>query len=180
MSKGIIKGAIIGGLIFFVWSFVSWMVLPWHKGNLQTFKSERQMRSVISENCKTDGIYMMPSKEEDMGKGPRVFASVTLKPSGSIVPHIVIGLINNLVSAFFIAWMLTCVSCTAYFSRVIYVTGFGLVAWLINIVPAWNWWGYSPSWIGVELADNLIGWFLAGLAMAGLVKSCCNRNGAAQ
>lgn len=31
MQKSLILGGILGGLVLFIWGFISYMVLPWHR-----------------------------------------------------------------------------------------------------------------------------------------------------
>ena len=45
------KAGILGGLILFVWSMISWMVIPWHTKTLHSFTSETAITQSIQANA---------------------------------------------------------------------------------------------------------------------------------
>ena len=61
MSRPLIFGAALGGIVVFLWSFVSWTVLPWHKVDLLKFTNEEEVASVLARNVKTEGFYSLPA-----------------------------------------------------------------------------------------------------------------------
>ena len=50
------------------------------------------------------------------------------------------------------------------------VTLIGFLIGFLGEMPYWNWWGFSFGYVVVEIADAVIGWFLAGLAIAAVAK----------
>lgn len=56
----LIKGALVGGIMMFLWFWASWMALPWHKDTVMSFKQERPMASVLANLAPTDGVYVLP------------------------------------------------------------------------------------------------------------------------
>jgi hypothetical protein len=40
MSKKLILGALLGGLVVFVWSAISWMAIPWHESTWRQFQDK--------------------------------------------------------------------------------------------------------------------------------------------
>ncbi len=56
MLKSLVLGAILGGLTAFIWSFISWSVLPWHEKQLRSFQNDGMRQPPI-----TSGPIMSPS-----------------------------------------------------------------------------------------------------------------------
>jgi hypothetical protein len=51
-----------------------------------------------------------------------------------------------------------------------FFTLFGLAVGILGELPSWNWWGFSAGYAFVGIADAVIGWSLAGLCIAKLLK----------
>jgi len=175
MSK-CIKGGVLGAIILFIWSFVSWMVLPWHENSIHTFKDETAISQIIQSNASVSGIYFSPSyKAADANtpppQGPTVFAAVHLEGAqGSMTMPMVISFLTYLVAAFLVAWMLSKMNGSSYFQRVMFVVVFALAAGVVTDVPYWNWFKFDMNYTLIMMADLLVGWFLAGLVMAKVCK----------
>jgi len=186
MSKTHLKAAIIGGLIVFIWGMFSWMVFPWHQSALHKFTNESDVADVIKDNAPVAGVYVLPntfsynegtSQEEmakgmqRMEKGPFMFA--TVRPSGmgkmTMAPF-VLGLILQIFGAFIATWMLMQTKGLSFKRRVGFVTLFGVGVAVLGQLPDWNWWGLSGAYVATNMADLIIGWFLAGLGIAKILK----------
>jgi hypothetical protein len=178
MKKTIWKCALAGGLILFVWGFISWMVLPWHQMSYNSFKDEKQVQQVIKNNANGEGIYILPhccnkdAKELSAlrKEGPTMFACVRMTGYHMGAKPVVISLITQILGAALIAWMLMQLKTKEYKSKVLFVTAAGFFVGLMGVVPSWNWWGFPLGYTVVMWLDLIIGWFLAGLAMASLVR----------
>lgn len=189
MWKPIAIGSIVGGVIVFIWGAISWMLLPWHLTSMQQFRSEWVMSKTIALSAPKSGIYILPnvytheaglSKEdlkkhiqegkEKMKNGPLVFASVQLEGKDFESPAPYIGsLIIQIVGAFGISWLLSQTRQLSYFKKVGFVTAIGLIAGILAYLPTINWWGFPVGYVTVQMLDLIIGWFLAGLALAKIV-----------
>lgn len=187
MKKSLFRAAILGGIIVFIWGMASWMILPWHQVTLKAFTNEQRVASVIRENAPTPGVYIMPNfwaaKNQDemtneakiraetgrdrMASGPVMFASI--RPTGvnpSMSGTFFLGLIFQIIAAWIITWMLMQTKGLNFWGKVRYVTLFGLFAGIVSLLPAWNWWGFSVSYVVVGMMDLIIGWFLGGIVIA--------------
>lgn len=187
MSKSLFKCAAIGGLIVFIWGMLSWMVFPWHKNCFQKFVDEKSVAQVIQQNAPADGIYILPntmgytdqtSKEqissgmELLEKGPFVFASVRKQGVGRITAKpFILNLVTQMIGAWIVAWMLMQAKGLKFKKQVAFVTLFGLGVGVLSQLPDWNWRGFSCCYVLVHLFDYIVGWFLAGLAIAKLNKA---------
>lgn len=168
-----LKAGIVGGLIVFVWSVISWMALPWHHMTLHNFKDEKVISAVIGTGVSKSGMYVSPdmSTGEAKAKTPMIFAAVVLEgEEPSMTMQMVIGLINQIIAAFFVAWLLTKTNGLSYMGRVGFVVMVALTAALMTEVPYWNWFRFEYYFTLVQIGDLLIGWFLAGLVMAKICK----------
>lgn len=76
---------------------------------------------------------------------------------------------NELVSTILaagVAAFLVSLMAASYVQRVAAVALLALFAWLSLSVSYWNWYGFPAAFVAGELATELIGWLLAGLAIA--------------
>lgn len=168
---GYIKAGILGGIVLFIWGFISWTMLPWHTMSMHNFKSDVAVTQAIQANAPESGIYVLPSMHpgegmESKSTGPMVFASIHLPGmSSSMGMPMGIGLLTQIVAAFLVAWMLARTK-LSYVGKVGFVVIFALTATIIRDVPAWNWFMFDTHYTLVMMADTIIGWFFAGLVLA--------------
>lgn len=166
------KAGILGGVVLFVWSIISWMVLPWHMTAFHKFKDEVAVTQIIQSNVAASGIYYMPLQNtaNNTTQSPVVFAAVHLEPvSKSMTTPMIIGLITQIIAATFVAFLLTRTTGLSYMGRVGFVVAIAFIASLMIHVPYWNWLKFESSYTLIQVTDLLISWFLAGLVMAKFV-----------
>ena len=180
MGKGLFRGTLLGAIVVFVWMMVSWMVIPWHCSVLNGFKDNAQVSAAILENTGGSGIYLLPNmcdKEhmdtlaESMKEGPVVFAVVKREGFNiaSAAPYI-LAFIIQLIGAFLATYLLLLGKLEGYWKGVWFVTLIGLTVGVLGSLPNWNWWSFPIGFVGVEILDLVIAWFLAGLVIAPAVK----------
>ena len=51
MDRRFFLAVAAGGAILFAWSFISWMVLPWHNATLKKFTSEETVSLALLDNA---------------------------------------------------------------------------------------------------------------------------------
>ena len=190
--KKVILGGIVGGIILYFWGFVSWVVLPWHEMTVEKFRDEELVSQVIKENAPKDGVYFIPSmidtshlspeqKEEAqnkqkkaMEKGPFIYAQIKTEGlhSMTITGHI-LGLLTYIVGAFLTSALLANAHDLRYLGRLFFVIVVGLLIGVMAGIPNVLWFGAPFKYYTVvAIADSLISWCLAGLALAAIVKPC--------
>jgi hypothetical protein len=188
MLKSLVLGAILGGLTAFIWSFISWDLLPWHEKQLRSFQNEDEVSAVIAAHAPESGNYLLPTgpsqegmspdqkkaaqeiRMEKMQKGPLVFAAVRREGFGSFPKVLVTQLIYQILAALLLTSMLLQTSGLSYARRVAFLAIAGLAASVIADLPNWNWWGYSATYTVVNLIDYTLTWLLAGLVIAKVAK----------
>ena len=186
-KKKVVKGAIIGGVIVFLWCLVSWMILPWHSMVFMKFNDEQSVAQAIKDSAPASGIYVLPNTYDYssstpteqmqeglalMQAGPTMFASVQIQGIGqkSVRPF-VISLLIQIIGAGIVTWMLLHTKGLQYKQRVGFATLYGIAIWILGVLPSWNWWYFPMSYILFILFNLVVGWFLAGLAIAKICKS---------
>ncbi len=186
MSKEHLKAAVLAGVILVVWGFFSWMVLPWHKCCLLQFQNQHEVARVIKDNAPVAGVYVLPNtfnygdktSQADMVKtekmieqGPYMFASVLPNGIGKMTARpLIFSLIIQVLGAFIVIWMLMQTKGLSFRRSVVFITVFGLGIGVVGLLPEWNWLGFAGGYVLVNIADLVIGWFFAGLAIAKLLR----------
>jgi hypothetical protein len=168
MCKTVLKGGVIGGIVSFLWYSISWMLLPWHTTTLMQFKNESAIAQAISANAPASGMYFMPMQQPAINSNvPQIFAAIHLErmPS-SMTSAIIIGLIAQIVIASLATWLLCKTKGLTYWGRVKFIFVFALAAAILSEISYWNWFNFSSSFTLVQIADVIIAWFFAGLAIA--------------
>ncbi|HUE54627.1 MAG TPA: hypothetical protein VMO76_02265 [Candidatus Udaeobacter sp.] len=184
MMKSLLLGAIFGGIAAFIWSTISWTVLPWHEKPMLHFQNEDEVTAVISSHAPQSGMYILPASPsqegmtaeqkkvaqatvmEKMHKGPIMFAAVRRGGFGSYARGLIIQLLSLMAAALLLTWLLLQTSGLSYRRGVLFVGVVGLAASVIVNLPDWNWWGFSGVYTFVNLADFTLMWLFAGLVIA--------------
>ncbi len=177
--KQVLIGGLLGGVMLFGWSAISWMVLPWHHSNFHKFDQEKVVEIVIQSNALHKGIYLLPNpiqgtpeerKEahERASKGPFAFVAMSPQGGGSMPLHMVFAFLIQALGAAMVTGLLTLIKKpeATFGEKFIFVVVFALAAGIVCQLPYWNWWGFPKDFILLTMADLLIGWSLAGLMIA--------------
>ena len=188
MTKSLILGTILGGLMAFVWSSISWELIGWHEKTMVAFHNEDEVSAVIASHAGQDGTYILPSMPPTVGltpeqkknviaavmqkmqAGPIMVAAVRRGGFGSYSRGLIIQLLSLMAAAFLLTWLLLQTTGLSYARRVAFLAVVGLAATVIVDLPNWNWWGFSGPYTAVNLADSTLTWLFAGLVIAKVAK----------
>jgi hypothetical protein len=192
MTKSLVLGTVLGGLMAFLWSSVSWELLGWHEKGMLSFQNEDDVSAMIALHTSKDGIYLLPSAPPSEGmtteqkkqaqaattakmqSGPIMFAAVRRGGFGSFGRALIIQLLSLLAAALLLTWLLLQTCNLTYARKVAFLAVVGLAASVIADLPNWNWWGFSGTYTAVNLADSTITWLFAGLVIAKVAKRQTN------
>lgn len=180
--KVLIKGALIGGLVAFIWTNISWMVLPWHQMTLSTLPNEAPIAESIKNNVTESGLYILPwtsnTTEEamvelnkKMEKGP--YAYMVVHPDGfkkNMPSMMIFGLLSNILIAFILTYLLTKTKGLSYLQKVGVVKLAAISGALVIVVPNLIWWQFPLGYTLVTIVDTALTWGFAGLAIGKIVK----------
>jgi hypothetical protein len=187
MLKSLILGTILGGLVAFVWSSISWEVLPWHEKPMLSFQNDEEVSAMIRTHTVKSGVYILPGSSmegvaseqkkaaqaalmQKMQKGPVMFAAIRRDGFGSYTQGLVIQLLSLMAAAFLLTWLALQTGGLSYGKRVLFLAVVGLAAGVITELPYWNWWGFSGMYTAVMIADAALTWLFAGLVIAKVAK----------
>ncbi len=175
MSRLVVLAGIAGGVVLFVYSAISWMVLPWNEGALKAFPNQHAVVEAMSQIPEA-GIYTYPAPDTDMSnaaalKGPSVFAAVRPVIGPPMGQAMAIGFLIDLLAGVLAAWLLSKATGLSYWRKVCFTATLGLLAALFVQASAWNWFGYPAHFTLVSILDTTLSFALAGLAMAKLIKT---------
>lgn len=194
MTKSLVWGTILGGLMAFVWSSISWELLGWHEKGMLAFQKEDEVSAMIALHTSKDGIYLLPSMPTTEGmtaeqkkqaqaatiakmqSGPIMFAAVRRGGFGSYARGLIIQLLSLMAAAFLLTWLLLQTCGLSYARKVAFLAVVGLAASVIVDLPNWNWWGFSGSYTAVNLIDSTLTWLIAGLVIAKVAKITANES----
>lgn len=194
MTKSLVWGTILGGLMAFVWSSISWELLGWHEKGMLAFQNEDEVSAMIALHTSKDGIYLLPSMPTTEGmtaeqkkqaqaatiakmqSGPIMFAAVRRGGFGSYARGLIIQLLSLMAAAFLLTWLLLQTCGLSYARKVAFLAVVGLAASVIVDLPNWNWWGFSGSYTAVNLIDSTLTWLIAGLVIAKVAKITANES----
>src|SRR5688572_22328572 len=63
--KKLLVGAIVGGLIIFIWQFLSFALINFHRPAAQYTPKQDEIISYLSSQLQEEGQYMMPNSPAD-------------------------------------------------------------------------------------------------------------------
>jgi hypothetical protein len=171
--------ALLGGLIVFMWGALSHTVLPLGHMGISSAEvgTETEAVAFLTAKFPESGTYFMPDmervpKEQWPASGPTAFLVWRPDTPYTMGKHMAIEFTSNVLAALLAAMLLCCGSLcsTKLLCRATAVMGLGVFAWLSISVSQWNWYGFSTGQMIGEGLDQAIGWFLAGLGMAAILK----------
>lgn len=186
MTKRVIISGVIGGIVFFMWGFVSWAVASWHN---DTIVSHAGITAVIDDaeaHLPGTGVYYfppMPDDHEDQAamdaweqahrEGP--IGMLFWRPDGMepIAPSTLAkGLLLDVAMAM-IAAVLLCLalpSLPSYGVRVCYVAGIGVLAAMATRFTDAIFMAFPGRYTMGQAIDGIVGWVFVGLVLAMIVK----------
>lgn len=165
----LLKGALLGGAVLFLWSAVSWMALPWHHAGFKAFTPEQPVLAALDAAAPESGVYLAPAPSPDREPGGP-FAHVILQKGGykPLGQAMALGLAGNLLAAFLATLLLLQLGPRSLVEKVLFLLTAAVLAWSGRYFGDVAYWGLPWRNAFVDLADLLIAWTLAGAALAWL------------
>lgn len=168
------RAAILAGIIVWVWSGVSWVILPWHQAATKQFRNESEVTQVLQDNTTSSGVYALPglSVEYGVGHGNSQQGSYFFGPvhpegraSSSYMLYFY-SLFCSIVAAAIICWLILQAKGISFWKQVQFAMLMGLFAGVVLCNNDWVWAGYSRAYVAVSIVDLLIAWFFGGIVIA--------------
>lgn len=192
MLKRILLGAVVGGVVVFIWGSISHMALGLGGTGIKSLPNEEAVVSAMRSSIRESGFYFFPFYEESPGMTKEQKEAVQKQwgekikagPNGILIYHpqgqeplspkqLGTEFLSNVAAALVAAFVLSKAagSTSSLPARALLVGLLGLFASLDINISYWNWYGFPGSYTLAATLDAFIGWGLAGLAMAGIVKT---------
>jgi hypothetical protein len=193
MTKKIILGGVLAGLLMFVWSSLAHTVLPIGAMGISTTANEDALLSALRTNLSAPGFYFIPGhqmmqaekasgaeRQKAMDEwqtryGGGAWAVMMYHPAGAsvmearqLIGEFAADLIAGMILAF--ALFVGTARLRSFWGRVGYVTLIGLLPWLIVDASYLNWYGFPLKYEMGQLLDQGIGAVLAGIGLAVLFR----------
>jgi len=166
----IIIGGIIGGVILFVWQFMSWTFLEVHAKEFTYTSKQQEILECLAENLET-GEFMVPgvpsgtSSEERRRLGQEMNGKpwAIVKYRSSFNPNMPLNMIRglsvNVLSVLLLCWIFGKIPNPEFLEILLSSMAVGIVAYL-NISYIESVW-FKTSSIGY-LIDAVVSWALVG------------------
>jgi hypothetical protein len=170
--KKLLIGAIVGGIILFLWQFLSFAALDLHRSAQQYTPKQDTLLSVLRANLK-EGRYFMPtvpagtSNEEEMKVREtmpgRDWAIIDYhaKYEDEMTINIIRSLLTNIVIVFLLGWILTRGGALPF--RTIFLASVcaGVIAFFAFPYAYFIW--YKSPGIWADFTDAIVPWALTGV-----------------
>ncbi len=166
--KKLTIAALVGGIILFLWQFISWAAVNFHKETQQYTPNQAKILEFLNENLE-EGFYYMPGTAP--GEDPqKVMEEAMGKPWAQIYFHKTMttnmgmsmarGLLVDILAVALLAWILLKMGNASFSTILLSSLAVGLIGYLtINYTQTI--WYELPSLS--HLLDAVAGWGLTGL-----------------
>jgi hypothetical protein len=180
--------AVLGGLAFFLWSFVAHDLLPLGKTGIKEIPNEQAVLDSMKANMPQEGLYLLPglSLPEKATRAQQAAAmdarmhKVETGPSGLLAYHpslnfsfgraLVVELTTNMFQVLLAVILLGQTRIINFVGRWRFVTIAGFLAAISTNVSYWNWYGFPGNYTLGYICTVAMGFVFAGLVAAAIVK----------
>ena len=180
----ILLAGIAGGFILFFWGAFSHTVLSLGETGVKSMPNEGPVMTAMKSNIPEPGLYYYPGMEGGHAATEAEQAAWTEKykagPNGILIYHptggdpmpptmLLTELVSNILACILAAFVIS-LTALSFVGRMLTAALFGLIAWLSVDVSYWNWYGFPTNYIAAQAVDQVVGWLLAGVGIAALVR----------
>jgi hypothetical protein len=181
MAK-ILFGGIVGGIVVFLWGFVSHVFFALDEYGIKDLPNEEGLAAAFKADVPGPGLYSVPGRGMSTAPAPEKvdaymakvangpYAFIVVYPRGrnvSLGRMLPIEFGTNVVCAVLAAILVSQLR-PDFVVRVACVTLVGLMGALMTLVPNWNWYGFPIEFTGAQTISHVVGWFLAGIVLAAI------------
>jgi hypothetical protein len=171
--KKLLIGAFVGGIIIFIWQFVSWDALNLHHAGQEYTPKQDSILSYLNSQFSEDGSYLLPNfaPGTSMEEMEKQMESHKDKPWAQIQYHrslntnmgmnIVRGLLTDIIMVAVLCWILLRLSSPSS-GRIFTVSLLtGIIAFINSPYSVHIW--YPKADILAHFFDAIISWALCGI-----------------
>jgi hypothetical protein len=174
MNTKTIIGALVGGILLFVWQFLSWGAINFHSGEQQYSVQQDTILSVLSEKLE-EGTYFLPNVPPGADKaayeqymktyGGKPWAVVSYHKSmeTDMTMNMVRAFVSDLLAVIFLIWILTNVKDLNFAKSILFALAIGMIGFLSvtylntiwfknpaldDLIDVFASWGIVGAWLG--------------------------------
>jgi len=179
----IVIAGIIGAIAMFIWTSIAHIALPLGAVGLSQIPNEKAVLSVMQSSIGTSpGLYIFPwvnvKSSDAMAQAE---AKMKVNPSGLLVYRppgasgmtarmLIVEFLKQAVVSIIAAFLLAQTVLISYAARAGFVALIGIAAGLTTNVSYWNWYGFPGDYTAAYAGMDIIGYIVAGLAIAAILK----------
>ena len=197
MCKKVIIGALLGGVVLLLWQFAVRELLGIYDDAFVKLKDPAAVEAVLKENLPEEnitgsGMIVIPHPEpgdtddeakamEKLTTGFSLFGAVNRDGRHGFGAMLGVQFAVNVLASALLMFVLLAANPPTLGSRLALVLCFAVFAVLTELIPSWNWWGTSLTYIGRQIGEQIVGWALVGLVLAKVMdkcRACCGSDGA--
>jgi hypothetical protein len=174
MKKWLI-GSLVGGILVFLWQFLSWTILPLHNGEAKYTPAEKEILNSLS-GLKEDGMYRLPTAppgansmddHEKLAKemDGKPWATVIYKTAykNDMVMPMIRGFLVDVFLVFLLIYILTRGGTPTAIRVLAGSVAVGLFTFLVGPYTMHNWFQTPNETYTGHLIDGFVAWGLCGL-----------------
>ncbi|OOG64396.1 hypothetical protein B0E46_06960 [Rhodanobacter sp. B04] len=178
----VLVAGLIGGILMFVWGVVAHMALGLGNVGIRQPADESAVLATLHEGLgEQAGVYMLPSFDPKQMNDPykvrayqqkairSPYAWVVYLPQGDdmlqMQQQIPRQWASDTLGALALAFVMGLAG-LGFRRRLAVAAAVAVFAWLSTMVPYWNWYRFPLDFTWAALIEQLVGWLLAGAAMA--------------
>lgn len=171
--KKILIGSIVGGLIIFIWQFISFAAVDLHKPAHQYTDRQDAISGFLTNQGLKEGGYMVPGVPEGTSWSDRdkAMRSASGKPWMIIQYHekmdtgmtmnMIRGVLVDVIAVFFLCWLIGKMTATSMGTIFGASLAVGMIAFLFGPYTNSIWYKWADIW--AFFADAVVAWGLTGL-----------------
>ena len=178
----VLVAGLIGGIVMFIWGVAAHMALGLGSVGIHQPINENAALSGLQEGLGDQpGVYLLPSLDPKQTSDAAVvraysikavrspYAWVVYQPRGTDMmqmgPQIGRQWASDTLASLALAFVMG-LALVGFRRRLAIAAAAAVFAWLSSMLPYWNWYRFPLDFTLAALAEQLIGWLLAGAAMA--------------
>jgi hypothetical protein len=178
----VLVAGIIGGILMFIWGAIAHMALGLGNAGLRAPAHEDTVLSSLHAGLGTEpGVYILPWLGPEHMSDPAAvkaygdkaqaapYAWVVYLPQGDdmtrMTPQLLRQWASDTLGALALAFLMG-LAALSFRQRMSVAVVATLFAWLSVLAPYWNWYRFPTSLVEAALVEQLVGWLIAGAAMA--------------
>lgn len=179
----IVLAGLAGGIAMFVWTSIAHMALPLGQTGFSQIPEEASVLTTMHHAIgDASGLYFFPWTDmKNSNAMADEAAKLKVNPSGLLIYHppgaggmttamLIVEFAKEVAVSLIAAFLLARTILLSYAARAGFVALIGLAATLTTNVSYWNWYGFPGAYTAAYAAIDIIGYIVAGLAIAAVLK----------